>query len=223
MLIIIIVILIFYISTNYQLNRNRYFNKLPKIYPHNFKTGDVIILCSDGLYDSYNIISYGLMEMLQYYIMKNFTTHAGIIITYNGKPYVYHMTAYPVFDDYKNIHVVNGPVYQDANKYIESYPGHVLLYRAPFGIDVSCMHNMARDNKYKYSINPLNWLIDLNFKTNYFTKNNELYCYELVAYILGISKYRNISSKELLTEIRNRGYTGPILLNNLYQKYRFEF
>lgn len=226
-IIIIIIILFYYISIDYQLNRNKYFSKLPEIddllSSYDLKTGDIIVLCSDGLYDNYNIISYSLMEILQYYIMGNYTTHMGIIIIYDDKPYVYHMAAYPTFDDYKNTHIINGPVHQYIKKYIEPYPGYVLLCKAPLENDTSEIYDLVHNNKYKYSINPFNWLIDLNFKTNYFTKDDELYCYELIAYVLGFPNYRNISSKELLTELGNKGYSDPCLLHNLYKKYRFNF
>jgi hypothetical protein len=176
------------------------------------KTGDVLIMYSDSLYDNCNFTSYWLMEILQYNIIGNVATHTGLVVVYD-KPYIYHMTAYPKWDDYHGICVYNGPVYQDLYKYIYGYCGYVGIMQADTEKSICSSHNL------KYSINPLNWLVDLNLKTQLFTKNGELYCYEFVAYLLQMPNYRNISAGELISGLGKMGYIGPYLYENAYKDY----
>jgi hypothetical protein len=212
-LVVLIILLLFTaISTKYQYLRYKYFNNIRDFLGSGadpFDTGDVLMMNGDSLYDNYNIICYWLMQVLQYNIIGNFATHSGVVVKYDDT-YVYHMTAYPKWDDYRDIYVYNGPVYQEINKFIDQYPGYITIYKAPK------VRSLQKADHITYSINPLNWLIDLNFKTNLFTKENELYCYELTARVLGIH-YNNISSSELIEELFKIKYSGPYLCNNLYR------
>lgn len=211
--VIICLLFLFLLSVEYQKRRNLYFSRLP-VFNDFFVTGDVIAIAGDGLYDNYNIGSYLLVNLIQHLLDGKFITHTGVVVVYD-KPYICHMIPYPKWDDYRKIYTNGGPVFQDIHKFIHEYPGYVMVYKTPNILDKDiCINNHVKSN---FSF--INWITSGLFKTNLLLKDKSMYCYELTAYMLGI-KYKNITSRELINELKSRGYFGPFLCDNLYIHFK---
>ncbi len=191
------------------------------------RTGDIFITRCDYA-TQYEPVHYFMFGLCNHIFTGGVETHAGIVVNFDGKPYIYQVEYVPTYDYITESYRWKAPVLMDFYDYMMKYCGEIMYYPVKSELDVERTQQFIKSKvSTEFSIDQLDWgntilKIPIKFNKKY------TFCVKLVTDYLkymGIIKpeYKShhTNPQDLKRYIRESDqYYEPILVLNAYINYK---